>query len=110
MKNASDNMLITYAKNYIRDGFVVMPIINSLVDGKTQKVWFDMECINSFFCGTGSTCLACGEELELGKCLNPAEHKLDCRLFLTLSPILIHGVIDFGNEHFLSVRSDSGRD
>jgi hypothetical protein len=37
MKNASDNMLITYAKNYIRDGFVVMPIINSLVDGKTQK-------------------------------------------------------------------------
>jgi len=37
MENASENMLITYAKNYIRDGFVVMPIINTLVDGKTQK-------------------------------------------------------------------------
>jgi len=37
MKNTSENMLITHAKNYIRDGFVVMPIINTLVDGKTQK-------------------------------------------------------------------------
>lgn len=37
MNNASDNTLITYAKNYIREGFVVMPVINKLVDGKTQK-------------------------------------------------------------------------
>jgi len=37
MDNASDNTLITYAKDYIRQGFVVMPVINSLVDGKTQK-------------------------------------------------------------------------
>lgn len=37
MENASDKLLITYAKEYIRDGFVVMPIINTLVNGKTQK-------------------------------------------------------------------------
>ena len=42
MKESSDNMGIntpikTYATQYIRDGFVVMPIINTLVDGKTQK-------------------------------------------------------------------------
>lgn len=37
MKNTSDNLLLTIAKQYIRDGFVVMPIINTLVDGKTQK-------------------------------------------------------------------------
>lgn len=37
MNNASDNTLITYAKDYIRNGFVVMPVINSLVDGKTEK-------------------------------------------------------------------------
>jgi len=37
MENASDKLLITYAKEYIRDGFVVMPIINTLVNGKTEK-------------------------------------------------------------------------
>lgn len=37
MNNASSNTLITYAKDYIRNGFVVMPVINTLVDGKTQK-------------------------------------------------------------------------
>lgn len=37
MNNASDHTLITYAKDYIRAGFVVMPVINTLVDGKTQK-------------------------------------------------------------------------
>lgn len=37
MNNASDNTLITYAKEYIKNGFVVMPVINTLVDGKTQK-------------------------------------------------------------------------
>jgi hypothetical protein len=37
MQESSDTMLITYAKQYIRNGFVVMPIINTLVDGKTQK-------------------------------------------------------------------------
>jgi hypothetical protein len=37
MNNTSDNTLITYAKDYIRKGFVVMPVINSLVSGKTEK-------------------------------------------------------------------------
>lgn len=37
MNNASDNMLITYATQYIRDGFVVMPIINKRVGDKTEK-------------------------------------------------------------------------
>lgn len=37
MSIASDNLFITYAKKYITDGFVVMPVINKLVDGKTQK-------------------------------------------------------------------------
>lgn len=37
MNHASESLLITYAKQYIRDGFVVMPVINKLVDGKTQK-------------------------------------------------------------------------
>lgn len=37
MNNASDNTLITYAKDYIRNGFVVMPVLNTLIDGKTQK-------------------------------------------------------------------------
>lgn len=37
MQESSDKMLITHAKNYIRDGFVVMPIINTLINGKTEK-------------------------------------------------------------------------
>lgn len=37
MNNASNNTLITYAHNYIKEGFVVMPVINRLVNGKTQK-------------------------------------------------------------------------
>jgi hypothetical protein len=67
------------------------------VDSTTQTISFDMECINSFFCGTSNACLSCGETLKVGECLSPSEHKLDCRLFLTLSPLLIHSITDFGN-------------
>jgi hypothetical protein len=76
------------------------------VDSKTQKVSFDMECINSFFCGIGNSCISCGEILPIGECLSPAEHKLDCRLFLTLSPLLIHSLSDFGNSSVLCKDED----
>ena len=37
MKKASDKPLLEYAKDYIRDGFVVMPVINTQKGDKTEK-------------------------------------------------------------------------
>lgn len=39
MNNASDNVLVTYATDYIRQGFVVMPVVNTYnkQTGKTEK-------------------------------------------------------------------------
>ena len=46
------------------------------------------ESLPLFFAGIGNTCLGCSESIVAGQGLSPAHHKLDCRLFMSLGPIL----------------------
>ena len=60
------------------------------VDETSGSILFDPsnESLPLFFMGIGNTCLGCSERIVAGQGLSPAHHKLDCRLFMSLGPIL----------------------
>ena len=60
------------------------------IDETSGSILFDRsnESLPLFFTGIGNTCLGCSERIVAGQGLSPAHHKLDCRLFMSLGPIL----------------------
>lgn len=58
------------------------------IDQAKQLLLFHPSNTNSFFANNDATCLSCGEYLKRGHALNPMEHKMDCRLYMTLCQAL----------------------
>jgi len=59
------------------------------IDDSNQSIQLEERDETLLFTGSGDKCLACGENLEAGQGLDPMEHKLDCRLFMTLGPLMM---------------------
>lgn len=57
-------------------------------DQSKKLILFHPSDANLFFICDKGKCLSCGANLRSGLALTPTEHRLDCRLYMTLSQIL----------------------
>jgi hypothetical protein len=58
------------------------------IDEAEQLVLFHPSDTNLFFANRAEKCLSCRQYLKRGQALNPMEHRLDCRLYMTLCQTL----------------------
>jgi len=58
------------------------------IDQSKKLILFHPSDANLFFVCDKGKCLSCGAKLRSGPALTPTEHRLDCRLYMTLSQIL----------------------